>query len=213
MGRLIPAIESRGRVVPGPVLSAREQAAQILADARAQADRVLAQVATVSEDARQAAHTLGWAAGHDEGLAGVTELMVQARANAVEVGQQAAQTAIVLARRMAEKIVGRAVQEDPTLMADLVTQALQQARARAGDVVVRVHPADLAAVQTARPDLLLALGTQVTLQLVSDDSVGRAGCVVQTPLGRLDARLETQLDALENALFAARGGRSVPPHP
>lgn len=213
MGRLISAVESRGRVVPGPVVSAREQADQILSEARAESARILADVATVAEDARQVAHASGHAAGREEGLAGVTELMVQARANAVEVGQQAAATAIVLARRMAEKIVGRAVEADPALMADLVAQALNQARARAGEVVVRVHPFDLAAVQAARPDLMGTLSSQVTLQLVPDETVGRAGCVVQTPLGRLDARLDTQLAALEQALVTARGGRAVPPRP
>jgi len=43
---------------------------------------------------------------------------------------------------------------------------------------------------------------------VADASVGRNGCVVETPVGRLDARLQTQLDALERALRGTGFGRA-----
>jgi hypothetical protein len=38
---------------------------------------------------------------------------------------------------------------------------------------------------------------------VADEAVGRAGCVIETAVGRVDARLETQLAALERALTGA----------
>jgi flagellar biosynthesis/type III secretory pathway protein FliH len=38
------------------------------------------------------------------------------------------------------------------------------------------------------------------VRVVADSAVGRYGCVVETPVGRLDARLDAQLDAMEKAL-------------
>jgi flagellar biosynthesis/type III secretory pathway protein FliH len=41
---------------------------------------------------------------------------------------------------------------------------------------------------------------------MADEAVGRYGCVIETPHGRVDARLETQLAALERALGAVGEG-------
>jgi len=44
------------------------------------------------------------------------------------------------------------------------------------------------------------------LEIVGDESVGRHGCVIETAVGRVDARLETQLAALERALMEQTHG-------
>ena len=54
---------------------------------------------------------------------------------------------------------------------------------------------------TARRDALAARApAAAALDLVADESVGRHGCVIETALGRVDARLATQIAALERAL-------------
>jgi flagellar assembly protein FliH len=142
--------------------------------------------------------------GHDglqreAALAEVTALLVAARADAERVRAEAKDAAVVLARRMAEKIVGHAVAVDSALMGDIAAQALAAARAKAGAVVLRVHPDDLPAVEASRARW--GAGTLV-VRVTADISVGRHGCVVETPVGRVDARLSAQLDALERALRA-----------
>ena len=92
----------------------------------------------------------------------------------------------------------------PETMVDIAAEALGACRPGAGAVRVRVHPDDLAAVE-ARREALATRAPAAALELVADETVGRAGCVIDTPHGRVDARLETQLAALERALTA--GGR------
>jgi flagellar biosynthesis/type III secretory pathway protein FliH len=113
-----------------------------------------------------------------------------------------------LATKMAEKIVGRAIDLAPGLMAELAEQALVASRARAGVIRLRIHPDDraLLAGDEARGRLLARLEAGAELELRDDPAVGRHGCVVETATLRLDARLDTQLAALERAL-AAEGGR------
>jgi flagellar biosynthesis/type III secretory pathway protein FliH len=101
---------------------------------------------------------------------------------------------------MAEKIVGRVLELHPSLLAEIAAGALGASRARGGPVTLRLHPADLALVERERPRLIARLAPSVELRLVADEVVGRAGCIVETAAGRLDARLATQLDALERAL-------------
>jgi len=137
----------------------------------------------------------------DAAAAEVTLLLASARSAAKDA-------ALVLARKMAEKIVGRAVELDPAVMGEIAGQALAASRARDGLVVLRVHPDDLAAVEQTRPSWRERLAKAIDVRVQSDDKVGRYGCIVETSVGRLDARLQTQLDALERALRRAGSGRA-----
>jgi len=194
MGRLYKGL---GHVVPAAVLTADAQAAQVRA--RAEED------ATVL---RAEAERAGFVAGKQAGLAQVSALLLAARAQAERDLASAKDAAIVLARRMAERIVGRAVELSPELMGEIVAEALAASRARKGTVVLRAHPDDLATVERERPRWLARVATGVDVRVVADPAVGRQGCVVETAIGRLDARLNTQLDALERALRGAAGASS-----
>jgi flagellar assembly protein FliH len=201
MGRLL---KRTGRLVPAAVVSAKEEAARLVADARAEAASARAALATelgsAREDAERRGYEAGLAAGREAAHAEVTELLVAARADADAARLRSRDAAVVLARRMAEKIVGRAVTLAPEVMGEIVAQALAASRARAGAVVVRVHPEDLAALEKDRPRWAARLSAAAEVRLAADPSVGRHGCVVETPVGRLDARLGAQLDALERAI-------------
>jgi flagellar assembly protein FliH len=190
MGRLV---KGNGRLVAQVVLSAREQAARLLADAEATR-------ASVRAEAEQRGFEDGLALGREAALAQVAETVAAAQAYAESLRARAADQALVLARRMAEKIVGRAVALEPAVMGDIAAQAVAASRASAGAVVVRVHPDDLAAVEAERPRWAARLDAAIGLRVVPDRGVGRAGGVVETPVGRRAARLSSQLDAFERAL-------------
>jgi len=180
MGRLV---RGQGHVVASAVLDAHAQAREILKTARRE----------------------GLETGRQEALAEATALLVAARADADKLRKGGRATALRLAVRIAEKIVGRAVELEPRLLADLADQALAASHARAGAIRLRVHPDDLAIVTRERPRLVRRLAEGAELRIEADASVGRAGCVVETPIGRLDARLETQLAAIEHALAESEG--------
>jgi flagellar biosynthesis/type III secretory pathway protein FliH len=116
-------------------------------------------------------------------FAEVTELLVSARAAAKAERAAAKDAALVLARKMAEKIVGRAVELDPTIMGEITGQALAASRLRGGAVVLRVHPDDLASVEQTRPQWAQRIATAADVHVVADESVERFGCVVATPVG------------------------------
>jgi flagellar biosynthesis/type III secretory pathway protein FliH len=126
--------------------------------------------------------------------------LVRARADAKHA-------AIVWARKMAEKIVGHAVDLDAQIMRDIAAQACAAAQPGLEAVSLRVHPDDLASLAATQASGLAELAAKADVQLVADPEVGRYGCVVETAHGRLDARLATQLDAMERALRSAGGGR------
>ena len=166
-------------VIDGDVFDAKQEARRILDGARADAERL-----------REEARRDGFDAGRQEGLASVTEKLLRA---AVATEQRAATDQAVLVRlavRIAEKILARQLALAPEMVADVARAALATARAR-DRIALRVHPEDVAAVA--------ALGVAT----VPDATVPRGGCVVETDLGRFDARLDVQLRAVERALVGA----------
>lgn len=198
MGHLV---QQFGRVVPAAVVDAAAEARALLAVARQQADALLGEARVRADQLRAEARRAGEVEGRAVGEAAFTTVLIEARADAERVRRAALPAAQTIAVRMAEKIVGRTIVLDASAMADIARQALEAARARAGVVSLRVHPEDWAAIETARPALAARLAKAVELRLVPDAAVGRNGCVVESAAGRLDARLETQLAALERAAF------------
>jgi len=190
-------VKTFGHVVPKPVLDARVEAEALLSRARSEADALRADATAVREAARRE----GFETGRAEGVAEAAVALAAAEAEAARLVAAAGPTAIALAAKMAERIVGRAVTLAPELMAEIAAGALASCRPGAGTVRVRIHPDDLPAVEGRRA-ALEAGAPAAALELISDEAVGRHGCVIETSQGQVDARLETQLAALERALTA-----------
>jgi flagellar biosynthesis/type III secretory pathway protein FliH len=198
MGHLV---KGRGRVVPGVVMDARAEALRIVSEARREADAVLAAAERERERLRRQALDEARAQASVE----LCDVLAAGRSRADELLARAAPDALAVAARMAELIVGRAVALDPTVMADIAGEALAASRTRAGGITLRVHPQDLAAVEAHRAALAARLGGEAALEIVADEAAGRHGCVVDTAVGRVDARLPVLLSALTASLDARAG--------
>jgi flagellar biosynthesis/type III secretory pathway protein FliH len=84
-----------------------------------------------------------------------------------------------------------------------VMAAVAEARRRIGrelTLTVVLHPDDLEAVRAVAGEL-------ANVSWAASDEPGAGGCVIESTRGALDARLDTQLDALRNTLLAVRGAR------
>jgi flagellar biosynthesis/type III secretory pathway protein FliH len=141
------------------------------------------------------------------GAEDVAAVLAAARVEAKREWDRAKDAAVVLARKMAEKIVGHAIEVEPEVMVAIAGRALAAAKPGREAALLRVHPEDLALLESCRSAWLAELGAEADVRMVADGAVGRHGCVVETAVGRLDARLQTQLDALEHALRGAGIGR------
>lgn len=104
----------------------------------------------------------------------------------------------------AAKLVGQTqLQKDRVapIVRAVVERVVQQ-----DDIVVRIAPADLAYVDPEQ--MRKELGRMVSLRLVPDEGVLLGGCIVESAVGTLDARLEVQIARLREVLLAARAGGS-----
>lgn len=108
-----------------------------------------------------------------------------------------------LALQIARKVVGAHLDADPTLVARIVAEAITELEPSTA-LVARVHPTDLAAVEAAKGDLQRLVQGDGQIELLADESVDRGGVVLVSPVGEVDARVETKLSVLETAFRAQR---------
>ena len=92
----------------------------------------------------------------------------------------------------------------------MVQQVLSRAAQEEG-VVVRLHPADCAALRNGGKGLFAGKNGRVRVELVADEEVSLGGCIVETSGGSLDARIETQIERVRDTLLKVRQGKTRKP--
>ena len=196
--------------------SARKTAEQMIADAKAKAQKVTDDHASEGMERGYAeGYKKGQADGHEKGLkegekTGHHEATQQAQKlfePLVESWNQAAiawdeyhsqldmdarDSVIELALRLTEKIIHRQLQVDPDVVVDQVSSALKSITG-ATRLSIHVCPQDRAVMDQVMPQLLETFCQFKQMRVVEDDNIGLGGCVLVHEFGRLDASLETQL--------------------
>ncbi len=114
--------------------------------------------------------------------------------------RSAEREAVALAVTIASRVLCQQV-EGSSVPPELVEEAVRQTMERT-HVVVRLNPADRAAMcDEGRPLEALFAGAP-SVEFVEDESVGRCGCVVESNTGIVDAQLDTQIEQLRRSLLA-----------
>lgn len=197
----VPAESSR----PVGMAEAADRARALIAQAQVEADQL-------RNHARAAGFSEGIAAGRAEAvqslqpaaaalaeaLAGVRELQSRA-ADAIE------RDAVALAVQLAEKVIAGAIEVEPERVLDVVRGALRAIVER-DRVVILVNPGDLDLVRGSVDQLAASLGGIEQLEVQEERRVAPGGAMLRTPVGEVDARIQTKLEQARQAVVAELGG-------
>jgi type III secretion protein L len=146
-------------------------------------------------------HEQGYADGKAEGKMEHAEKLMETVMSSLEFIEGVETTVVDVVNQAVRKVIGEL--EDDERIVRIVRTALTTVRNQQ-HVTVRVAPSDAPAVSTALAALLQsAPGKTSFLDLVPDARLEPGSCLLESELGVVDAGLETQLKALENA-FRAR---------
>ena len=155
---------------------------------------------SIAEEARERGHTAGLAGGLEEArlrlapaAAALAEALEGVAAEQAEFLIEAERAAVDLALRLAEKIVGAAIEADPEAVLSVIAGALRRATVR-DHLVLEVNPDDFELVHDLADELAGRVGGVRRLDVVAERRVSRGGCVVRTEEGEIDARIEQQLE-------------------
>lgn len=105
-----------------------------------------------------------------------------------DLQQDMARALAVSATHLARQIVRSELETRPELVAVVAQQALETLLLSARHITVRVHPDDHALVALGAEEVLQARGAR----LLSDASITRGGCLVESDIGIIDASIETR---------------------
>ncbi|HEY3265990.1 MAG TPA: FliH/SctL family protein [Armatimonadota bacterium] len=188
--------------------SPEEIAAQTIAAAeeRAQLTIVAAQreVARIEEDARRRGFEEGLKEAEARWLHQFHRLEEEAQRISQEHTEMMREAEPELARlsvEIARKVLKQELATNPEVVLTVVRAAMHRVKDK--QVRISVNPNDLDVVRGARDSFASITGGSAEMDIVSDRRVGQGGCVVETPGGSLDARLETQLEHIGDLLEKA----------
>jgi flagellar assembly protein FliH len=188
---------------------AKRRAEAIMRQAQMDAKKLLEESKVYCQQALQQAEQEGFELGKRKGVDAAekeyAEHIYQARLLLAQISQarehvmRAAQPEIArLAMHIAERITATAVSTNPDVIKNQVTEALEKVKDRE-QITVRVNPQDLEVARNRREVFQKMLENCKTFEIAGDSKVDRGGCLIETNLGNVDARVATQLTALQQA--------------
>ena len=196
------------------LLAAREESDRLKAEAAAEIERWWEERRGADEKIAAEAARQGRENGYREGKAQAEAETAEQRRAMIEEARQVLELAHAESRRIiaeaepflielsaaiAEKIIARQLELEPEWIADMVKRSLKRYTEK-GSIALCVSPGQFAFVQSVKEELAQAIDARAELHIYPDASVGDNGCVIKTPLGTIDARVDTQLAEIKRAL-------------
>jgi len=193
---------------------ARAEASQLVKDGQARAESLLQQARTRCLEIEEQARQTGMQAGREQGRLEIEEtlsLLVQEqeqtllslaesiRAEKEKIISRIEPQLIDLACAIAGKIVRKEIAQDDLAILRIVEQAISLAVEKE-KLRIRLNPADLEILRQYSQGLKQSHDGIQDLELQEDPRIERGGCVIETPTGNVDGRLERQLEEIRRAL-------------
>lgn len=170
------------------------EAEQILEAAKTEAEAIRAE-ATKEYEAKQ---EQGYQEGLEKGKAEIAERMVEQMSRSAAYFSKFERVLIDLVLRASKKILGEFDQHE---LVERVVQRVLEATRNEGHVTVRVAPSQSEYLKSKVGTIMEKFPKIEFLEIVPDDRIPEGGCILETEVGVVDASLETQLKALENAMI------------
>jgi type III secretion protein L len=191
-------VDSARRVLAAGEVRELERIATTAAGVTQRMEAAEARCLAELEATTHAAWQRGYASGHAHALERLQDVLA-----ALDERRKAIEPDLI---ELVIDAVGRIVRGLPPdiLLPGLIATALEEAQCERGRLILRVHPANgESATHWLTRQAKLPEQIRVTVEI--DASIAEDGCLLETPVGVIDAGLTTQLDALSSYLTRAVG--------
>ena len=116
--------------------------------------------------------------------------------------QSIEQEVVELALAIARKVVCREIEVDKEVVVCVAREALSRVE-DPGNIKIIMNPSDLQFINETKYQLSDLIGNIDKVTIEPGENIQSGGCVVETNLGEIDARIEKQLQAVEESFRAA----------
>ena len=190
--------------------------------------RSLARQAALTVDEREEqAYRKGFAEGKAQGLndgestglelgiqkikpliSSIKEALIQLNAIRDETYLQLEKEVVELALAIAQKVICREIATDKETVVCIAKEALAKVD-DPGKIIIKMNPSDLQFINETKYQLsnLTADVNNVTFE--AEENIQSGGCIIETELGEIDARIEKQLQAVKESFLGAMEKENV----
>jgi flagellar biosynthesis/type III secretory pathway protein FliH len=175
-----------------PLEIAMARAAEILKEAEEKA-------IMIESEARQQGYKEGMDLARSE-IAQATEIIKNVADSILENRQRLINdiedNIVSLAIEIVEKVVAEQIKVDPKVVLSVAKKALMVATERE-HLVLRINPDDLDVVKSGKDEITSLMDGIQKIEIIPDRRIGRGGVVLETRVGNVDARIQSQLEQAE----------------
>lgn len=188
----------------------KDEAQMILNEARAEADRIIVQAQAETERIKNEAQTEGVTLGKEEGFQDGKEeverlierthkILNAAIDKRRDIIMEAENQMVELVLLISKKVVKVISEEQKDVVLSNVVQALRKMKSR-GEVEIKVNLADIKLTTDHIKDFMEMIESVSAITVLEDSTIEKGGCIIETNLGRIDARISSQLREIEDRI-------------
>lgn len=188
--------EIRVHIPAGP--DTPEKIAQVKSEAQRIIDEAVKEADAIREDAQEAGRQEGMA----ESASRIEEAM-ETLNQAVNERKQIIKDAEGEILRLAIKVAEQIIRSEVSLHRDVCLNIVAEAISRVSDreqIIVKVNREDAEYLKRYKDRLAGMLDGVKSFSILEDASVEPGGCIIETNLGFIDAKISTKLKSIEEAL-------------
>jgi flagellar assembly protein FliH len=166
-------------------------------------------VSEIEHQAYKKGYEAGREEGYKEGQAEVMRLIDRLGtivSTAVDIRDDIIRSSEKLMTDMILMISRKVIKDEIVERREVVINNIKEAIQRVKDrdrIDIRVNFADLDMTTAHKDELIRMMDSLKKVNIYEDNRVDRGGCIIETDVGAIDARISTQLDAVEESIRSA----------
>ncbi len=185
---------------------AKSEAEQLFAQAQQARDAWIEERELLINQAREEGYSAGWVQGETKGYSEYQEKL-QSAEQIIHAAQKdyhayldtSENTILELAVGIAEKIVNQKIEDDHGYFLSLVKKAVREVK-EFQEVEIHVHPENYEYLLSKKEELLAVFPHDTTLFIYPDSDLSEGSCRLESPYGRIDASIDTQVSEIKRKL-------------
>jgi len=197
-----PVIIRRREEVPPPSQITLQVPLQEVSKVKSEAQRMIERAHSEAERIREEAREEGRQEGREESASRIEEAMAtlnQAVKERKKIIKDSESEILRLSLKVAEQIIRSEVSLHRDVCLNIVSEAIGRVSDRE-QIIVRVNREDAEYLKRYKERLAGMLDGVKSFSIIEDSNIEPGGCVIETNLGFIDARIATKLKAIEEAL-------------
>lgn len=185
---------------------AEDKAAQVVEEARKQAERIRSEAEIAAETARKRAYEDGREQGYSEGMAlaeqeiqqkeeELSQLARQQREELADCMEQIEEKYVSIVISLVKKLTGVVMEGKDDIILYLIHTAAQDLEV-SENYRIRVSSEDIYFLESRKEEVLQALDGEAFVEFVEEKGLEKGQCIIETDTQMVDCGFHTQLDSL-----------------